>query len=99
MHVATASGGRGHGVECGALDGGVVVFGDNECRHVQITFASFLSLLTRVATSGTITPAERLAGSVTFRVFRRGLASTPKSAGVTVSSGFFLAFMMLGSVT
>ena len=42
-------------------------------------------------------PAERLGGSATFSVFRRGVGSTPRSSGYTVSSGFFFAFMMLGS--
>ena len=83
------------------LDGGVVVFGDDECGHVmsQITLASFFSLATSVATSGTLMPAPRLGGSLTFSVFRRGLTSTPRSSGLTMSSCFFLAFMMLGSVT
>ena len=35
----------------------------------------------------------------TLRVWMRGVTSTPRSAGWTTSSGFFLAFMMLGSVT
>ena len=38
-------------------------------------------------------------GSATFSVLRRGVTSTPRSAGFSVSSGFFFAFMMLGSVT
>jgi hypothetical protein len=33
VHVAAALGGRGHGVEGAALQGGVVVFSDNECDH------------------------------------------------------------------
>ena len=65
----------------------------------QITLASFFSLSTSVATSGTFTPAPRLGGSTTFSVFRRGVTSTPRSSGLNVSSGFFFAFMMLGSVT
>ena len=44
-------------------------------------------------------PAERFGGSATFSVFRRGVTSTPRSAGLNVSSVFFFAFMMLGSVT
>ena len=99
MHVATASGSSGHGVEGGALDGRVVVFGNDECGHDQITFATFLSLSTSVATSGTLMPALRLAGSMTLRVLMRGATSTPRSSGLTVSSCFFLAFMMLGKVT
>src|SRR6218665_1824809 len=38
---------------------------------IQITFASFLSFSTRAATSATLTPAPRLAGSLTFRVIGR----------------------------
>jgi hypothetical protein len=37
MHVAAAGLGRGDGVEGGALDGGVVVFGNDECGHVSST--------------------------------------------------------------
>ncbi|MCY0854134.1 fumarylacetoacetate hydrolase family protein [Cupriavidus sp. D39] len=33
------------------------------------------------------------------QVLRRGVTSTPRSSGLTVSSGFFFAFMMFGSVT
>ena len=99
MHIATAGSGGGHGVEGGALDGRVVVFGNDECGHDQITFATFLSLSTSVATSGTLMPALRLAGSMTLRVLMRGATSTPRSSGLKVSSCFFLAFMMLGSVT
>ncbi len=105
VYVAAALGCGGHGVERGALDRLIVVFSNDECSHVispprsQITLASFFSFCTSVATSGTITPALRLGGSTTFRVDRRGLTSTPRSSGLTVSSGFFFAFMMFGSVT
>src|SRR5690606_6416529 len=84
---------------------GVVVFGDDQCSHVvtpvdsQMILASFLSLSTSVATSGTFTPAARAGGSLTLRVLSRGVTSTPRSAGVTTSSCFFFAFMMFGSVT
>eukprot|EP01022_Parablepharisma_sp_SALTPOND_P004193 TRINITY_DN118_c0_g1_i10.p1 TRINITY_DN118_c0_g1~~TRINITY_DN118_c0_g1_i10.p1 ORF type:complete len:1227 (-),score=392.65 TRINITY_DN118_c0_g1_i10:741-4421(-) len=99
VYVATGLCRSGDGVEGAALEAGVVVFGNNECGHDQITLASFFSLATSVATSGTFTPALRLAGSTTLSVFTRGLTSTPSSSGLTVSSGFFLAFMILGSVT
>ena len=33
MHIATDGFGGGDGVECGALDGGVVVFSNDECGH------------------------------------------------------------------
>jgi len=42
-----------------ASSAGVVVFGNNKYGHDQITFASFLSLSTSVATSGTLMPAPR----------------------------------------
>ena len=45
--------------------------------------------LVSVATSGTLMPALRLGGSLTLSVVRRGATSTPRSAGLTVSSGFF----------
>ena len=99
MHIAAASQRRGHRVAGCALEAAMFVFGNDERRHGQITFASFLSFATSVATSGTFTPALRLGGSLTLRVFRRGVTSTPSSSGLKLSSGFFLAFMMLGSVT
>ena len=99
MHITTTGQGRGDGVQGRWFDAGVVVFRDYECGHVQITLASFLSLSTNAATSATLIPAPRLGGSLTFRVFRRGVTSTPRSSGLKVSSCFFLAFMMLGSVT
>ncbi|MNI15507.1 hypothetical protein D3C73_688070 [compost metagenome] len=98
VHVASDLGGGGDGVQGCALQLGVIVFGNNQRRH-QTTFASFLSLSTRAATSATLMPALRAGGSLTFSVFRRGAASTPSSSGVTVSNCFFLAFMMFGSVT
>jgi hypothetical protein len=61
------------------------------------TPASFLSLSTSSATSLTLTPALRPPGSSVFSTFSRGFTSAPKSAGLLSSSGFFLAFMMLGS--
>ena len=65
----------------------------------QSTPASFFSFETSSATSATMTPALRAAGSVVFTTVSRGATSTPKSSGVLVSSGFFFAFMMFGSVT
>src|SRR5690606_19496617 len=49
VHVTATLGGGSDGVERGALDGGVVVFCNNECGHLfcpQITLASVLSLAT-----------------------------------------------------
>ena len=99
VYITTRLGGSSHGVQGGTLDGCVVVFGDNKSGHDQITFATFFSLSTRVATSGTLIPALRLAGSATLRVLMRGATFTPRSSGLKVSSCFFLAFMMLGKVT
>ena len=99
VHITTGLRRSGHGVQGRALDGGVVVFSDYECGHGQITFATFFSLSTSVATSGTLIPALRLAGSATLRVLMRGATFTPRSSGLKVSSCFFLAFMMLGKVT
>ena len=42
-----------------------------------MTLASLRSLSTSSAADFTLTPAERFAGSTTFRVFRRGVGSTP----------------------
>jgi hypothetical protein len=80
------------------LDARVVVFSNDQYRH-QITFASFLSFSASSATDLTSLPAPRFGGSTTFRVLSRGATSTPSASGVTVSSGFFFAFMMFGSVT
>ncbi len=88
----------GERVEKRWLDHGVVVFGNNQNGH-QMTFASFLSFSTSSCTLLTILPALRFGGSCTFSVFRRGATSTPSASGVSVSSGFFFAFMMFGSVT
>src|SRR5690606_21753762 len=99
VNIATDGSGRSYSAERRGLQLGIVVFSNNQIRHDHTTFASFLSLSTSVATSGTMMPALRAGGSETLSVFRRGATSTPRSSGVTVSSGFFLAFMMLGSVT
>ena len=45
----------------------------------------------------TFPPPTRLGGSATFKVSSNGVRSTPRSAGVSFSMGFFLAFMILGS--
>ncbi len=108
MNFIAAFGSSGHSIQGTRFERGIVVFGNDECGHGvvslffnirQMTLASFFSFATSVATSGTMVPAERLGGSATFRVFSRGVTSTPSSSGFTTSSCFFLAFMMLGSVT
>src|SRR6516164_7958061 len=68
----------------------------NKRRHA-ITPASFLSFARSSATEPTLTPALRVEGSLVFKIFRRGEASTPKSATVFSAIGFFFAFIMLGS--
>ncbi len=106
MHLTAAHFGQfnrgGNGAQRRALEGAMIMLGYHknvcECAHGQITFASLLSFATSAATSGTITPALRLGGSVIFKVFSRGATSTPRSAAFTISNGFFLAFIILGSV-
>ncbi len=88
----------GHRVEERRFDGGVVVFGNDQDSH-QMTFASFLSFSTSSCTLFTSLPALRFGGSWTLSVFSRGATSTPRASGVSVSSGFFFAFMMFGKVT
>src|SRR5712671_7441313 len=89
---------RGDGIERRRFDRLVVVLGDDQHAHA-ITFASLRSFATSALASGTLVPALRLGGSATFRVARRGATSTPRASGFSVSSGFFFAFMILGSVT
>ena len=63
-----------------------------------MTLASLRSLATSSLTSATLPPPWRLGGSTTLSVASRGVTSTPSAAGLVVSSGFFFAFMMFGSV-
>src|SRR5262249_4106366 len=85
-------------MEGGGLQRSAVVLGDQKRRHGQITLASLRSLATSSATSATLPPPLRFGGSTTLSVAIRGWTSTPSAAGVVVSSGFFFAFMMFGSV-
>ena len=89
---------RGNGVQRRLADRLVVVLGKDEACH-QMTFASLRSFSTSVFASATLIPALRLAGSTTFSVCSRGAMSTPSASGLSVSRGFFFAFMMFGSVT
>src|SRR5690606_23525768 len=95
IDIATDSLGRGNHIEGSGVEAAVVVLCNYENAH-QITFASFLSLSTSSATSATLIPALRSAGGSTLSNLVRGATSTPRSAGVVVSMGFFLAFMILG---
>ena len=100
----------GNHMQGGRLHFLVVMFDENEIGHDlgipelessddggQMTLASLRSLSTSSATDFTFTPDLRFGGSTTFRVLRRGAASTPSASGVSCSIGFFFAFMMLGS--
>src|SRR5690606_17196470 len=78
------------------IESAVVVLRDNQGRH-QITPASVFSFSTSSATLDTLTPDLRAGGSAVCSTLRRGAMSTPKSAAFLTSSGFFFAFMMLGS--
>ena len=88
--------GRGQSLGGGFIEFAVLNFSENQNRH-QITPASSFSLTTSSAAEPTLTPALRLAGSTVFKIFSRGVASTPKSPGVFSSMIFFFAFMMFGS--
>ncbi|MNC22428.1 hypothetical protein D3C75_704300 [compost metagenome] len=95
VDVATDLLSGGHGVQGRSTQRCVVVLSDNQDSH-QITFASFFSFSTSSATDLTLMPALRAAGASTLRVFTVEAVDTPSASGVTTSSGFFLAFMMLG---
>ncbi len=92
--AADLAGGR-EGVEGGRGQRGIVVLGEYQDSH-QITFASFFSLSTSSATDPTLMPALRAAGASTLSTFTVEAVDTPSASGVSTSSGFFLAFMMLG---
>src|SRR5690554_365670 len=81
----------------GAGQGALVMFGQDQDAHAT-TFASFLSLSTSSSTEPTLTPPWRSAGGSTLSSLTFEATSTPRSAGVLTSSGFFLAFMMSGSL-
>ena len=65
----------GDGGERRVLDAVVVVFDPDQ--HAHFATPSALSLPTSSSTSATLTPAWRLAGSVTLTTVRRGATSTP----------------------
>src|SRR5262249_49394437 len=88
---------RAHDVRGGGLERAVVVFGDDQRGH-EIPLASLRSFATSSFASTTLPPPLRFGGSATLSVTSRGDTSTPSASGLTTSSGFFLAFMMLGSV-
>ncbi len=96
VDVAAELLGSGNGLGGRRLQRAIGVLGKKKNGH-QSTPASALSFCTSSATLPTLTPALRLAGSAIFSTLRRGVTSTPKSSGFLMSSGFFFAFMMLGS--
>src|SRR5690606_2186120 len=89
-------------VQGGLLERLVQMLGDEKnvghgSLSFQITLASLRSFSTSVATSGTLMPAFRSGGDESLRIFTLGVTSTPRSAGVSSSTGFFFAFMIPGS--
>ena len=95
MDVAAERLGGGQRLVGGVLERGVVVFGKQQRGH-QSTPASFLSLATSSATMPTLMPALRPGGSVVLSTFRRGVISTPKSAGVFVVERLLLRLHDVG---
>ncbi|MCY1420527.1 hypothetical protein D9M71_361510 [compost metagenome] len=95
VNITTDPSSSRHGVQGCRRDGASFVLCNNQNCH-QITFASFFSFSTSSATDLTLIPALRLAGASTLSVVTVDAVFTPSAAGVTVSRGFFLAFMMLG---
>ncbi len=95
VHVLAQRLGGTHGLGDPGAQRLVVVVGQEQRRHESAPVS--LSLAISSAAFATFTPALRPGGSTVFRTLRRGAGSTPKSAGFLTSSGFFLAFMMLGS--
>src|SRR6185503_18736275 len=109
--VAAELHGGGNRVQRRRDQRGVIVLGQYQCGHFRSliqrkgklvgygrTFASLRSFATSSFTSATRPPPLRAGGSVTLRIVNRGATSTPSPSGVNVSSGFFFARMMFGSV-
>src|SRR5215475_6860103 len=97
MHIGAELFGSRQRLVGDVLQGFVVVFGNQQRRHLQRTPASFFSLDTRSATSLTLTPPLRPGGSDVFSTSRCGETSTPVSETFFSAIGFFFAFMILGS--
>ena len=96
MHFAKRSN-SSKGFRHGIRRQSAFVYISNQQNGHQITPASSLSFAISSSTEPTLTPALRPAGSTVFTMFRRGVTSTPKSAGVFSAIGLALAFMMFGS--
>ena len=69
-------GGGGDGGEGGVLHGATLMLDENQC-DAHATTPKALSLPISSSTFATLTPADLLAGSSTFRVVSRGAVSTP----------------------
>src|SRR5436190_14414258 len=95
MHRGRDLGRGAHRLVGGILQRFIVMFGEDQRGHYRTPSA--FSRSSSSLTDATFTPPPRLGGSDTFRTLRRGVISTPRSAGDFSSIGFFLAFMMLGS--
>src|SRR5690606_6998720 len=74
----------------------VIVLGNNQCCHNK-TLASLRSFSTNSCTLATIIPGARAGGSSTLSNWSLLAASTPSSANGSISKGFFLACIRLGS--
>ena len=83
VHVGVHLARGGDGVGDVGADGLVVMRGDDENGHGQITPASFFSLSTSSATVFTLMPPLRLGGSSTFSTLSRGATSTPSASGAS----------------
>src|SRR5260370_13474467 len=97
MHLTAAHFGQfnrgGNGAQRRALEGTMIMLGYHknvcECAHGQITFASLLSFATSAATSGTITPALRLGGSVIFKALTVAATLPPTNHTLTIPEHSF----------
>src|SRR5690606_36880112 len=86
---------RRHGPSGRAVERGIVVFRNDQDRH--ITRASSLSFATSSETEPTFEPGLRSAGLAVETTVSVGARLTPRLAASIFSSGFFLAFITLGS--
>jgi hypothetical protein len=85
-------------IECGGLQALVVVFGNNEDGHLD-HLGFVLEFIDEFGDVGNLDACRALGRLADLEgPSGAGVTSTPRSAGLTVSSGFFLAFMMFGSV-
>ena len=76
-----------------------IMLGDNQNTVAHYRTPLLLSVATSSAASFTLMPFCRCGGGSKRASFRRCRCSMPSAASVRVSSGFFLAFMISGSLT